>query len=95
MAGLVRRIALREILPGCTGAKHPQDSIQDLPPIARRPTLAIATPTSLRDQGLYDCPLGIREIHGDFPMRGASEFREFAETGHTKVASTQTGFSGF
>jgi len=41
MAGLIRRIALRNVLPRRSGAKHPQDAVEHLAGMALRATTSL------------------------------------------------------
>jgi hypothetical protein len=62
MAGLIRRIAPRQIVPRRAGAQHPQHAVEDGARIAPR------TPTSIgpsaRAKGRFEHgPLGVSEVH--------------------------------
>ena len=66
VAGLVGRIPRREVLPGGSGAQHPQDAIQDVPWIAiRAPAYALLDRLLFREDRAYECPLLFGEIHID------------------------------
>jgi hypothetical protein len=61
MAGLVGRIAVRQIVPGSAGAQNPEDSIQHGARIAPgSPTLAMRRHVENR---LENRPLGVAEVH--------------------------------
>jgi hypothetical protein len=60
----------------------------------RRAALPIAALSRLGKQRLDDVPLGIREVHGELPMRGVGESRKFAATALASVASAPNGVSG-
>jgi hypothetical protein len=95
MAGLIRRIAIREIRPLRSGTQNPEHPVEQLPPILARPTAAVLAPRVPRQQRLEQFPLGIRDVHSDIPTRGASDLRELAETGAAKVAWGRTSVAGF
>jgi hypothetical protein len=95
MAGLIRRVAVRQVCPLGPRAQNPERSVQDLAQVLPRPASAVLAPPILRQQRLDELPLGVCEIHSVIPWRGASDFREFAETGEPSVASTRNAVSGF
>jgi hypothetical protein len=95
MTRLIGRIAVGKILPGCACAQDPEDPVENLAPVARRSALPIAPTSRLGQQRIDDRPLGVGKIHGDFPMQGAGDSREFAEIGTGSVASTPNSVSGF
>jgi len=95
VAGLIRRIAIREIRPLRSGAQNPEHPVEQLPQILARPTAAVLAPPVPRQQRLKQLPLGIRDVHSDIPTRGASDLREFAETGDAKVAWGRTDVADF
>jgi hypothetical protein len=59
MARLIRRIALRQVLPGRAGAKDPEDAVQHIARIAPRSPAAIATNTRFRQERPQDGPLRV------------------------------------
>jgi hypothetical protein len=60
MTGLVRRIAIGQVLPACAGAQNPEHTIQDLACWLPRATGAARRKLFLWNQRLKDCPLLIR-----------------------------------
>lgn len=70
VAGLVRRVAIRQIRPLGTGPKNPKGPVQDLAQVLARSPSAILPPPVHRQQRRDELPLGIREIHGVVPSPG-------------------------
>jgi hypothetical protein len=95
VAGLIRRIAIREIRPLSAGAQDPQHTMKQLSQVLARPAPTVLAPAVHRQQRRDELPLGVRDVHSDIPSRGASDFREFAETGCATVASTQIAVADF
>jgi hypothetical protein len=50
VAGLVRRVALRQIGPRCAGAQYPEYPVQNCPPCFPRATTTVFSPRRLRYQ---------------------------------------------
>jgi hypothetical protein len=63
MTGLIRRIAIGEILPRCAGTKDPENPVQHVSGIAPRPPASIAAQTGLRQERRQDGPLRVSEVH--------------------------------
>ena len=63
MTGLIRRIAIGQILPGRAGPQHPENPVQHVPRIAPRPAAAIAPQAGFRHEWREDRPLRVREVH--------------------------------
>jgi hypothetical protein len=57
MAGLIGRIAVRQILPGRAGPQDPEDAIQHVARIAPRSPAAIAAESRLREERRQNGPL--------------------------------------
>jgi hypothetical protein len=73
VAGLIRRVALREIMPGRTGLENPEDAVQDIPWVAPRPSPPVG-PQSGRGQERFEHgPLVIGEVHEPPPGPRALE----------------------
>jgi len=68
MAGLIRRIARRQILPRRAGAQHPQHAIENIPRISPGAASTIRAPPRLGNQRLDKVPLLFGQIH--FPTTG-------------------------
>jgi hypothetical protein len=64
MAGLVRRIPARQILPGRSSPHNPENPVQDIPWVSPRPTAAFAANLLRREKRGDDLPLFLGEIHG-------------------------------
>jgi hypothetical protein len=62
MAGLIRRVATREIRPRGTGPQNPQDRVQDGARIGPRTPAAIGTAARAKG-GFEHGPLGVGEVH--------------------------------
>jgi hypothetical protein len=62
MTGLVRRIARGEIVPGRSGAQHPQHAVQDRARGLRRTAASIGT-AAVAKQRLEDLPLRVSQVH--------------------------------
>jgi len=52
VAGLVGWIAIRQVAPGCSGAKDLQDTVEDVPRVAPRATFAVRPARGVGDQRL-------------------------------------------
>jgi hypothetical protein len=63
MAGLIRRIAVRQILPGRAGAKDPEDAVQHIPRIAPRSPAPIVADSRLGEQRRQNGPLRVGKVH--------------------------------
>jgi hypothetical protein len=63
MTGLIRRVAIGQILPRCAGPEDPEDPIQHVAGIAPRPPASIAAQTGLRQERRQDGPLRVSEVH--------------------------------
>ena len=59
MTGLIRRIAVRQVLPGRAGAKDPEDAVQHIARIAPRSPAPIAAESRLRQQRRQNGPLRV------------------------------------
>jgi len=62
MAGLIGRIAAREIRPRRAGAQHPEHTVEHGPRIDPRAAAPVSPPRRAKDRFEYR-PLGVREIH--------------------------------
>ena len=78
MAGLVWRVTVWQILPGCSNAKHPEDPVQYVARISPRPAPSIRPAARPPQEGFHDPPPLFRQIHDTPPLRGGSRFGEFA-----------------
>lgn len=64
VAGLVRRVAPRQVRPRSTGAKHPEHAIEDISRIAVRTATAVLVKCLfLREKRLDQSPLLFGEVH--------------------------------
>jgi hypothetical protein len=64
VAGLIRRIATRQVLPRRTSAKHPKHAVEDISRIAVRATTnTFADRLFLREKRLDQRPLLFGEVH--------------------------------
>ena len=63
---LVGRVAFGEILPGCSGAKYPEDAVEDIARISPRPAPPILSLRWRWDQWLQYLPLLFGEVHALF-----------------------------
>jgi len=57
MTGLVRGIAIRQVLPGRAGSQDPEDAVQHVARIAPRSPAAIAAESRLREERRQNGPL--------------------------------------
>ncbi len=71
MAGLVRRIVARQILPPGTGAQDPEHAVQHRARIVRRP--ARAAGAAARKERREDGPLLVGEVHARSVRRDRAE----------------------
>ena len=62
MTGLIRRIAIRQILPGRAGAQDPKDAVQHVPRIPPRSATPVRA-SLLLEERLNDLPLLVGQIH--------------------------------
>jgi hypothetical protein len=65
VTGLVGRIIGGEQTPRASGAQNPEDAIQDATGIAPRAT---GLGGCFRDEGLYDGPLLVGEVHENYEI---------------------------
>ena len=72
MAGLVGRIAARQVVPGRAGPEYPQNAIQGLATRPPRPAPAILASRQGGQERGDDRPLRICQIHCDTSRRGYS-----------------------
>lgn len=75
MAGLVRRIAARQIGPGRPSAQHPEHAVEYCARIGPRPTAPIGAPARPKRR-FEDRPLGVGQVHVaryDTPRRGVTD----------------------
>jgi len=63
MTGLVRGIAIGQILPGRARPQDPQNPVQDIAGIAPRATPLVAADAGLREQRRKRRPLGVSQVH--------------------------------
>jgi hypothetical protein len=63
MTGLIRRIAVGKILPGCARAENPKDSVQHVARIPPRSAALVAAHTGRRQEWREDRPLRVSEVH--------------------------------
>lgn len=69
MAGLVRWIPARQILPGRSSPHNPENPLQDIPWVSPRATAAFAANLLRREKRGDDLPLFLGEIHGSARSR--------------------------
>jgi hypothetical protein len=87
MAGLIRRIAIGQVLPGRARAKDPQNAIQDVARIAPRPSTPIPPQPRLRQQRFEDGPLRVSEVHA-VEVRRSIIFRSHPADGVYEIGSS-------
>ena len=90
MTGLVRGIAIRQVLPGRAGSQDPQDAVQHVARIAPRSPAAIAADSRLREEGRQNGPLLIGEVHA-VEYDGPSSFASSCRFGICEIGSSYTG----
>ena len=81
---LVWRVAARQLRPLRSSTKNPKHPSQHLPPLTARAASAVLPAGRVRDQRSDTLPLGVREIQGNLPTRGAVAKRGDAQQAHTK-----------
>ena len=59
MAGLIGRIAIRQVFPRRAGAKDPEDAVQHVARIAPRSTASVAPDARLRQERCENGPLRV------------------------------------
>jgi hypothetical protein len=64
MAGGGRGISVGNVLPGRTGAQHPQNPVQHLARVPPWAAAAVGPGVGLRNQRFEDGPLRVLEFHG-------------------------------
>ncbi len=62
VAGLVGRVALGQIAPGCSGAHDPKYAVEDVAGVSPGPTPAIRSTRRLGDQRFQHLPLLVGKI---------------------------------
>ena len=67
MAGLVRGIAPRQVLPGGAGLEDPEDPVQHIARVPPGPSTTIGPDPRLREHGGKHRPLLIGEVHDSTP----------------------------
>lgn len=63
VAGLVRRVPLRHVLPGRASAQHPEDAVEHLAGIPPGPAAPIGAASELRHQRFDQRPLLVGQVH--------------------------------
>jgi hypothetical protein len=63
VAGLVGWVALGQVVPRSTGAKYPEDAVQDVAWVSPGPALAVCAVRGIRDQRFHDFPLLVGKVH--------------------------------
>lgn len=88
MAGLIRRITVRQVCPLGSGAQDPEHTVPDLAQILPRAATTILAPPVLRQQRRDQLPLGVREIHDTSPDAGGRSIAgRFTATGFGSLAA--------
>lgn len=67
VAGLVRGIAPRQILPGSTGLEDPEDPVQHIARVAPRAAAPIRPPARSGEERFEHGPLIVGEVHESTP----------------------------
>jgi hypothetical protein len=62
VAGLIRRIAPRQVVPRRPGAQHPEHAVEDGARIRPRASASIGAPPRT-ERGFEHGPLGVSEVH--------------------------------
>jgi hypothetical protein len=71
VTGLVGRVALGEVFPGCSGAQYPEDAVEDVAWVSPGPASSIFSSRWIRNKRLQHFPLLVCEIHALFlPLKG-------------------------
>jgi hypothetical protein len=70
MTGLIRRMPIRQVLPGRPGAQDPKDAVEHLAWIPPRPTTAIRARFRQLEQRCQDRPLLVGQVHAARVRRG-------------------------
>ena len=63
VAGLVRRVPVRQISPLGARAQDPENPVEHLPTAAPRASTSIGSTRHLANQGVYHAPLFVRQVH--------------------------------
>lgn len=63
MTGLVRRVTVRQVVPGCARSQDPENAVEDGAVILPGTALAVSPLPDFRDMRRDGCPLFIGEIH--------------------------------
>ena len=87
-----RGVAGREVLPGGSGAQHPQNPIQDVPLVASRPASAVGSTRSLHKQWIDDIPLSVGQVHPNLQAGGRLAFRFEGYVGQVTLADSRSVF---
>jgi hypothetical protein len=85
MAGLIRRVARRQVLPWSTRAENPQNAIEHVSRIAPRASSSIASPPRLGNQRLDEVPLLFGQIHLPHHVGGRSTVGGFVLIGRRSL----------
>jgi hypothetical protein len=63
VAGLVRRVALGQVVPGCSGAQNPKDAVEDVSGVSPRPATTVDPTKMIGDQRFEHFPLLVGKVH--------------------------------
>jgi hypothetical protein len=66
VAGLIRRVASWEVFTGCSGAKYPEDAVEDISGVSPGSSPTIFSARRFRNERLQQLPLLVGEIHALF-----------------------------
>jgi hypothetical protein len=68
MAGLLRRVAFREVPPRSSGAQDPKYAVEHVPGVPPRSAASVRSERRVGDQRLQEFPLLVGKIHVHSPV---------------------------
>ena len=95
VAGLVGRVTLGQIAPGCSGAQDPKNAVEDVAGVSPGPTPAIRSTRRLGDQRFQHLPLLVGKIQvcssvqrtSGGPLYPSEHIYEIASSHSTPISS--------
>jgi hypothetical protein len=90
MAGLVRRIAFRKVVPRSAGAQDPENPVQHFARVSPRPAATIPAASRHRDQRCDDLPLRVRQVQC-VPLQGEGSVVCYERARERSPAARYTG----
>jgi hypothetical protein len=95
VAGLIGRVAFREIHPGCSGAHYPEDAVENIAWVSPGSASAIFSLRGIWDEWLQYFPLLVGEVHALFLLlKGCANEPLYPHSRIYEIASSRLCASG-